>query len=113
MRRCRLQEKDSPMKVKLLVDCEGPNPKFNKRRAVSEANLPHRTIPAGTEIEDDDAWFLCLPEPETQEIRAEPIDDEAKQAVEHGMARRQAIIDRRKKLARAARPQKATPRRKR
>mgnify|MGYP007059481946 CR=1 FL=1 len=96
------------MKVRLLIDCDGPNPDFDPpdprvdtaahRRYVRE-NSPVREIPAGTEIEDPQAWILCLPDAtgtvsrgadgkpvlnvlsERRIVRAEPIDDEAKEAV--------------------------------
>lgn len=70
------------MQVKLLIDCDGPDPD-NPRRSTPR--------PAGTVIDHPDAWLLCLPEriPVMRgnrltgkfvdgQVRAEPADDEAR-----------------------------------
>lgn len=85
------------MKVKLLVDCDGPNPAFNRRKPVGPDNERTRTVPAGTEIEDPHAGYLCLAEPETEEVRAEPLDEEAKAFVAEKLAQRAALLEERRK----------------
>lgn len=69
------------MKVRLLVDCEGPNPHFDPTQPADELNPHTIPIPAGTEIEDKHAWLLCFPEFGAATGRAEPIDDEAKRRI--------------------------------
>lgn len=101
------------MKVKLLVDCEGPNPKFDRHKAVGPDNPLDVTIPTGTIIEDDDAWMLCLPEPESGDVRAEPVDEEAKDLAEQAIARRESILEKRRKQVRSKRVAQSKMRRKR
>ena len=95
------------MKVRFLIDGRQHNPDFNppdpRRDPAGHAkyrreNSPLRKIPADTEVDDPDAWILCLPDAtgtvkqtaKGVEINAsspdrivlcEPIDDEAKTAV--------------------------------
>lgn len=65
------------MRVRLIVDAEGPNPLFDPSKPKGPGNLRSRILPKGTEIEDPEAFFLCRPD--YQGItRAEPVDDEAK-----------------------------------
>jgi hypothetical protein len=63
------------MRVKLLRDCDGPNPHFDRAKpAVRGLNWPYLDRTAGTVVNDRDAYLLCRgPEP-----LAEPYDDEAK-----------------------------------
>lgn len=80
------------MKVKLLIDCTGPNPDFDPSRDRHSAR--NRAIPAGTIVDHPDAWMLCCPERielfrngrplnkfRDGQIRAEPADDEAREAL--------------------------------
>lgn len=64
------------MKVRIIRDCTGPNPEHDPRQKPGPGNWPHRPIPIGTEIEDPDAWHLCLPQG-GQPAVAEPLDTEA------------------------------------
>lgn len=67
------------MRVRLIIDSEGPNPFYDQSKPKGPGNLPSRIIPKGTEIEDPEAYFLCRPD--YQGItRAEPVDDAAKTA---------------------------------
>lgn len=82
------------MKIRLLVDCRGPNPDFKPPKPIpgdaESMNAwmtykyrvpPEITVPKGTEIEDPWAWVHCIPNA-AGIIRAEPIDDDAKLMVE-------------------------------
>lgn len=65
------------MRVRLIIDAEGPNPEFDPSKPVSPENRASRVIPSGTEIEDPEAFYLCRPDYDGI-TRAEPVDDEAK-----------------------------------
>ncbi len=78
------------MRVRLIADQLGPNPKFDRRRPVSAANPINVTVPAGTVIDDPEAIYLVIND------QAEPIDDEAKQAYARHIERKeQALLARR------------------
>lgn len=73
------------MKVKLLRDCEGPNPEFDadEKRAVEQLGeiytIPHTiTIPAGTVIDHPQAHLLCRNGYMNAAAQAEPVDEPAK-----------------------------------
>lgn len=75
------------MRIRLLIDCEGPNPLYSATDhvRVEEAggiyDVPHTVpIPKGTEIEHREAYYHCLPDA-FGVIRAEPIDDAARRKV--------------------------------
>lgn len=74
------------MLVRIIHESKGENPDFNPKLPVDpETNCPTRIIPVGTEIEDPDAWYLCLSHFD-EPIAAEPVDDEAKAAVAKALA---------------------------
>lgn len=77
------------MKVRLIVDAEGPNPEFNPKEDESALNPHSILIPAGTEIEDPKAWVHCLKNA-SGKILAEPIDKEAVDKVQQFLTRGQA-----------------------
>lgn len=78
------------MRIRLLIDCTGPNPAFKPPNPKDDLNawmtykyrVPAEiVIPKGTEIEDPWAWVHCIPN-SVGVIRAEPIDEDAKLMVE-------------------------------
>lgn len=78
------------MKVRLLRDCLGPNPDYDENAAAAALQngkvytvLPERTRPAGIEIETPTCHRLCRVGVGNLKPCAEPIDDEAKAAVDH------------------------------
>lgn len=79
------------MKARLLVPCRGLNPDYDPSNPEGKRKI---VLPAGTEIEDPDAWMLCVPErlPIVKArkftgkfvdgpTRAEPADDECRQTL--------------------------------
>ncbi len=79
------------MKIRLLVECEGPNPEWNPPNPKDDfeawQTYPYRVahtikLPVGTEIDHPDAWVHCLPYVDFKGVvrppRAEPLDDNAK-----------------------------------
>ncbi len=79
------------MKVRLTSDQLGPNPDFDFNKAASDDNQVNRVVPKGTEIEHPDALLLVINK------QAEPVDEEAKQAW-------QAHVDRKEKALQRANP---------
>lgn len=75
------------MQVKLILDSEGPNPLFNPSKPAGDDNPHSRIIPAGTIVEDPEAFYLCRPDYEGV-TRAEPFDEEAKAVHERWVAKR-------------------------
>lgn len=98
------------MLVRIILESKGENPDYNPTlKADPETNCPTRIIPVGTEIDDPDAWRLCLPDFE-KNIAAEPVDDEAKATVEKALAKLKATRRQKAKVAFPTVP--ATPRKK-
>lgn len=62
------------MQVRLIKDCFGPNPNFDKRKPAGLENPREITVPKGTILDDPMAYIHCRGE----DPNAEPYDDEAK-----------------------------------
>lgn len=80
------------MQCKLLRPGRTPNPAFdraemiNARRAGKQYDEPRDIeLPAGTVIDDPQAWMHCCPGVENSEPIAEPVDDECRDRVRHFM----------------------------
>lgn len=104
------------MEVRLIVDREGPNPKFNPPDPTVDWNaykryldtVPHTiTIPKGTVIEAVDADELMHHTFGNGPPRAEPVDDEARLARAVYLAERDKKVDELRELARTADPDDA------
>ena len=77
------------MQVRLIKDCFGPNPKFDKTRLAGPGNPREVTVPKGTILDHPLAFMHCRGE----DPNAEPFDDEAKQHEADYQAWRQKMIE--------------------
>lgn len=84
------------MLARLIIDSEGPNPKFDPPdpRVDREAYVAYcratpatRIVPAGTILEGPSVWMHCVPDAEGV-IRAEPLCFECEAAIEAHEKRR-------------------------
>lgn len=87
------------MKARTIVETEGPNPEFSHAayHAACAAGtvypVPHTLrYPPGRELDDRQAWILCIPGHANAKPVAEPADDECRAKVERWMTQRRARL---------------------
>jgi len=79
------------VKARIIKPSYRRNPDHNPRLPAGPDNPCLLDVPVGEEIDHPDAWRLCLPIADGP--RAEPIDDEARAAVERWHKERQLRLE--------------------